>query len=158
MLWLLVGAVKGIKKRNKTAWTNTPRSYRKMVRILEFIQFFLIGPMFGLIPGLVVGLVVGLGSGLNIGLGAGLMADLLFAILWGLLNLFNSVLFTYMLAISRLAFAGNLPLRLMDFLDDANRLGLLRTVGSVYQFRHAEFQDYLTQASSAQSAASVRGG
>ncbi|MFF5301355.1 hypothetical protein ACFY5F_18530 [Streptomyces sp. NPDC013161] len=31
----------------------------------------------------------------------------------------------------------------MTFLDDAHRLGLLRAVGPVYQFRHAEFQDHL---------------
>jgi hypothetical protein len=30
----------------------------------------------------------------------------------------------------------------MDFLDDTYRLGLLRTVGPAYQFRHAEFQDH----------------
>jgi hypothetical protein len=37
-----------------------------------------------------------------------------------------------------------LPFRLMGFLDDAYRLGLLRIVGPVYQFRHAALQDHLT--------------
>ncbi|GAA5084907.1 NACHT domain-containing protein [Thermocatellispora tengchongensis] len=36
-----------------------------------------------------------------------------------------------------------LPRRLMPFLEDAHRLGLLRAVGPVYQFRHAELQDHL---------------
>lgn len=41
---------------------------------------------------------------------------------------------------------GRLPANLIDFLDDAHRLGLLRTVGTtVYQFRHAEFQDHLAR-------------
>lgn len=31
----------------------------------------------------------------------------------------------------------------MAFLEDAHRLGLLRVVGSAYQFRHAELQDHL---------------
>jgi hypothetical protein len=31
----------------------------------------------------------------------------------------------------------------MGFLDDAYRLGLLRIVGPVYQFRHAALQDHL---------------
>ena len=31
----------------------------------------------------------------------------------------------------------------MHFLDDAHRLGLLRTVGPIYQFRHAELHDHL---------------
>ena len=35
------------------------------------------------------------------------------------------------------------PHRLMRFLDDAHRLGLLRAVGPIYQFRHVEIQDHL---------------
>jgi hypothetical protein len=155
MFRLVTGAAKGIRKRSKTNWYSTPRAYRKMIRILEFIQYFLIGPMFGLVYGLPVGLAVGLSFGLNIGLGVGLICDLPFAFVWGSLNLFYSSSYTYMLAISWLAFAGKLSLRLMDFLDDANQLGLLRTVGPAYQFRHAEFQDHLTRASSTQPAASA---
>ncbi|WP_275527354.1 hypothetical protein [Herbidospora mongoliensis] len=34
----------------------------------------------------------------------------------------------------------------MDFLDDAHRLGLLRAVGPVYQFRHAVLHDHLAAA------------
>ncbi|MEV4020489.1 NACHT domain-containing protein [Nonomuraea angiospora] len=47
------------------------------------------------------------------------------------------------LAAFRLARRGRLPRRLMAFLDDAHRLGLLRAVGPLYQFRHAEFHDHL---------------
>ncbi|MGN9786229.1 hypothetical protein ACTMTF_32705 [Nonomuraea sp. ZG12] len=50
----------------------------------------------------------------------------------------------YLIASARLARRGDLPRRLMRFLDDAHRLGLLRVVGPVYQFRHAEFQDHLS--------------
>jgi hypothetical protein len=45
-----------------------------------------------------------------------------------------------------LAFRGKLPWKIMGFLDDAHRLGLLRACGSVYQFRHAELQDHLAKA------------
>lgn len=47
--------------------------------------------------------------------------------------------------ITRLALflSGHLPWRLMPFLEDAHRLGFLRQVGPVYQFRHAELQDRL---------------
>ena len=38
-----------------------------------------------------------------------------------------------------------LPFRLMRFLDHAHQLGLLRVVGSAYQFRHAELQDHLAK-------------
>ncbi|MEV4005326.1 NACHT domain-containing protein [Actinomadura sp. NPDC049753] len=49
----------------------------------------------------------------------------------------------YLVATRNLARAGHLPRRLMPFLDDCHRLGLLRAVGPVYQFRHAELQDHL---------------
>ncbi|SNR29326.1 NACHT domain-containing protein [Actinoplanes regularis] len=38
---------------------------------------------------------------------------------------------------------GRLPYDPIAFFDDAHRLGLLRRIGLVYQFRHAEFQDHL---------------
>ncbi|SDQ60673.1 NACHT domain-containing protein [Thermostaphylospora chromogena] len=49
----------------------------------------------------------------------------------------------YLITTYRLAYAGLLPRALMPFLDDAHRLGLLRAVGPIYQFRHAELQDHL---------------
>ncbi|MFD5089115.1 NACHT domain-containing protein [Amycolatopsis thailandensis] len=42
-----------------------------------------------------------------------------------------------------------LPRNLMAFLDDAHRLGLLRTVGPLYQFRHLALRDHLSQRSTA---------
>jgi hypothetical protein len=42
-----------------------------------------------------------------------------------------------------LAACGHLPWRLMRFLDDAHRRGVLRQVGAEYQFRHARLQDHL---------------
>jgi hypothetical protein len=49
----------------------------------------------------------------------------------------------YLFATYQLARQHRLPRRLMPFLDDAHRLGLLRTVGPIYQFRHADLQDHL---------------
>jgi hypothetical protein len=43
-----------------------------------------------------------------------------------------------------LAARGDLPPRLMRFLDDAHRRGVLRQVGALYQFRHARLQDRLS--------------
>ncbi|MDT7726059.1 MAG: hypothetical protein QOI21_2635 [Actinomycetota bacterium] len=40
---------------------------------------------------------------------------------------------------------GHVPLRLMTFLDDAHRRGVLRQVGAVYQFRHARLQERLAE-------------
>lgn len=41
------------------------------------------------------------------------------------------------------ALRGQLPWRLMQFLDDAHRRGVLRQAGAVYQFRHTHLQDRL---------------
>ncbi len=49
----------------------------------------------------------------------------------------------YTLARLVLAARGELPWRLRAFLADAHRLGVLRQVGAVYQFRHARLQDRL---------------
>ncbi|GGU20317.1 SARP family transcriptional regulator [Lentzea flava] len=48
-----------------------------------------------------------------------------------------------------LAARGQLPFRIMAFLDDAHRRGVLRQVGAVYQFRHARLQERLAAVSPA---------
>ncbi|WP_086678261.1 BTAD domain-containing putative transcriptional regulator [Amycolatopsis pretoriensis] len=45
-----------------------------------------------------------------------------------------------------LAATGRVPWRLMHFLDDAHRRGVLRQAGGVYQFRHARVQERLAEA------------
>jgi hypothetical protein len=47
-----------------------------------------------------------------------------------------------------LALRHRLPWRLMTFLDDAHKRGVLRRAGAVYQFRHIELQHRLTTRSS----------
>ncbi|MFF4407798.1 NACHT domain-containing protein [Streptomyces sp. NPDC001404] len=49
----------------------------------------------------------------------------------------------YTIARLLLAARGKLPWRLQTFLTDAHRLGILRQVGPVYQFRHAHLQHHL---------------
>ncbi len=44
-----------------------------------------------------------------------------------------------------LAIQGRMPWRLAQFLDDAHRLGVLRQVGSLYQFRHASLRTHLAE-------------
>lgn len=51
----------------------------------------------------------------------------------------------FRVSVLELSRRGLLPLRLLPFLEDAHQLGLLRQVGNVYQFRHAELQDRLAQ-------------
>ncbi|MFI9202389.1 NACHT domain-containing protein [Streptomyces sp. NPDC053048] len=49
----------------------------------------------------------------------------------------------YSIARLLLAARGRLPWRLQTFLTDAHRLGVLRRIGPVYQFRHARLQQHL---------------
>ena len=49
----------------------------------------------------------------------------------------------WLIARGWLAFRGRLPFRLMAFLDDAHRRGVLRQAGPFYQFRHIELQHHL---------------
>ena len=48
----------------------------------------------------------------------------------------------------QLRFSQHTPLRLMRFFEDARERGVLRTVGPVYQFRHARLQDRLAEQAS----------
>jgi hypothetical protein len=74
---------------------------------------------------------LGVWYGVALGLGTG-MAGLI-SRAWG----------SFCLARSWLALRGRLPWRLMRFLDDAHRRGVLRQSGAVYQFRHATLRDHL---------------
>ncbi|MFE9204823.1 hypothetical protein [Micromonospora sp. NPDC007230] len=55
----------------------------------------------------------------------------------------------FVLARLWLAYRGWTPLRLMTFLQDAHKLGVLRQVGPLYQFRHVLLQERLVQPSPA---------
>lgn len=86
------------------------------------------GTGFGLGAGLAVRLPVGLAAGLTVGLIAATIQASWLPFL-----------------ISRWWFAatGHLPLRLISFLRDAHRRGILRQEGGAYQFRHLELQKRL---------------
>jgi DNA-binding SARP family transcriptional activator len=49
----------------------------------------------------------------------------------------------YAVTVLWLAACGRVPLRLLAFLEDAHRRGVLRQVGAVYQFRHARLAERL---------------
>jgi NACHT domain len=63
---------------------------------------------------------------------------------------------SYALARSWLASHRQLPWSLMGFLADAHQRGILRQVGSAYQFRHIELQRRLASRSGPQSSASQK--
>jgi len=94
----------------------------------------------GAIAGLLMkGTITMTGSLVISGAVLGLFFGLMGALAWNTSLWFGVVL----LALSS---QRKLPLRLTTFLEDARRRGVLRQVGSVYQFRHARLQDSLTRA------------
>ena len=114
--------------------------------------------------GLAVGLMLGLGLSLGVALGlgftyafgieitrtagqlAGLIAVLVWLLVFGLVfGLVFPRTWTVALAFAQLAMRWHTPVRLLRFLDDARERDVLRTVGPVYQFRHARLQDRLAQ-------------
>ncbi|MEU8319721.1 NACHT domain-containing protein [Nonomuraea sp. NPDC048881] len=111
--------------------TSTPCSSWQADRTLTLIRTVMSGLVFALMFGLVTGLVGGLAFGLAFGLVAGLV-----------LGEHHAWLICF-IAVALLALQRRLPWRVMDLLDDAHRLGLLRAVGPVYQFRHATLHDHL---------------
>ncbi|MEO3812955.1 NACHT domain-containing protein [Sphaerisporangium sp. B11E5] len=97
----------------------------------------------GLTAGLVAGLVIGLESGPWSGIRAGVLSGVFAGLTFGLTMVHHSAWPAYETTARHLAARGECPRNLMRFLDDAHRVGLLRVVGPVYQFRHADLQDHL---------------
>src|SRR6266568_1495630 len=136
--WLAIGLIAGMSRpETDNASPLSPLTSRRSDR------------MFGLVVGLVVWLAVGLAFGIAFGIGtgnpargfadglggglvAGLLAGLVYPQSW-----------SSSLAFAQLAASDRTPVRLMRFLEDARSRSVLRTVGPVYQFRHARLQDRL---------------
>ncbi|MGH3929822.1 MAG: hypothetical protein ACRDTF_07580 [Pseudonocardiaceae bacterium] len=98
---------------------------------------------FGLMFGLTVGLMFGLAGGLPLVLKAGLTFAIV-GIIFGLMFVANSPWPRYLVATTILARRGELPRRPAVFLDWAYEAGLMRLSGIAVQFRHREFQTWLT--------------
>lgn len=94
--------------------------------------------VFGLVAGLAFGLVAdltfGLVAGLVIGLTVGLTYGITSSVTWS-----TALAWRFQLQRSRRVPA----VSLMPFLEDARGRGVLRTVGAIYQFRHATLHDHL---------------
>jgi hypothetical protein len=106
------------------------------------------------VVGLVVGLTFGLAAALGSGFGFGIVNGLVNGVVNGLVNgltvglvygITSSMTWPTTLAWRlQLTRSRQVPsISLMSFLEDARARGVLRTVGGVYQFRHATLQDQL---------------
>ena len=104
--------------------------------------------------GLSLGIGLGIGFAYAFGLGsthkAGHVTGLVLVLVWLLVfGLVFGLVFprtwTASLTFAQLAMRWHTPVRLLRFLDDARERDVLRTVGPIYQFRHARLQDRLAQ-------------
>jgi len=132
---VVLSLIRWVEHPTLAATARSPRSTWRADRNLTAIR---------IVSGLVVGLMagaIGLRTPLSpsVAIGGGLLLGLLFGLMLGS----HHAWLAYKLTVPRLATKGSLPLRAMDFLDDAHRLGLLRTEGPYYQFRHVELQQHL---------------
>ena len=156
---LMVGSMGGFAV-GLNKWISTPLSsdrpgtpvgtLRRDLRLM-YVRSLVFGLVLGLAFGsaaaltgrLAVGLMGGLRVGLEGGLAFGLAGGVVFALTFGLTGASTG----YLITVSILFIRRSLPFKLMSFLEDAHRLGLLRQAGSLYQFRHAKLQDYLARIS-----------
>ncbi|GAA3052723.1 NACHT domain-containing protein [Streptomyces glomeratus] len=120
----------------------TPPDHLAADRRLEVLR----ACVFGLTYGLTIAVGVGLFLGIGIGFLSGAIGGLGIAVTTGMLAGPHHAWLAFSAATYRLSRQGRLPYPLMPFLDDAHRLGLLRAVGPVYQFRHQALRDHLNRA------------
>jgi hypothetical protein len=142
--WLAVGLANAFADPDSTSSPSPATSWHNDRR-----HSIMIGLAVGIVVGLVAGIVVGLVSGLMHGIKSGLTNGSLFGLmLFGLMSglvagIGISHAWPTTLATAQLAMRWHIPLHLMKLLNDAQQRNVLRTVGPVYQFRHARLQDRL---------------
>ena len=118
--------------------------WRTSARIVDMPAALGIGISAGVADGVVIGLTGGHAMGVPLGLAAGLVGGSVLGLLGGLMY---SRTWSATLAFAQLRMRWRTPLRLMSFLEDARTRNVLRTVGPIYQFRHARLQDRLAEQS-----------
>ncbi|MEU6721283.1 NACHT domain-containing protein [Nonomuraea sp. NPDC046802] len=148
--WLGVGVVQALiqwaEQPTLTAVSTPHSSWRadRTLTLLRSITGLMLGLMVGFTTWLASVLVTGQGEadeGVLVS-GLGLAAGLALGLVLG----HHHAWLACRVVTGGLAVRGQLPWRIMSFLDEAHRLGLLRAVGPIYQFRHAELHDHLAAA------------
>ena len=122
------------------------------------IFYFIAWLIFCLVAALVAALVGGLAFGLPFRPGGAVALVLVFGFAFGLVGgILYPKTWPASLAFAQLALRWRTPIRLIRFLEDARERNVLRTVGPVYQFRHARLQDRLANRATRQSGEPARG-
>lgn len=120
-----------------------PRSTRRSERFAAFARSVTVAATLAAVT---MGLYIIAGAPAD-GIAPALIFGGAYALTDRLMGLATSVWGRYIMAKTWAAILGELPWRLMRFLDDAHRRGVLRRAGAVYQFRHARLQQYLAHRS-----------
>ncbi|MFI9379602.1 BTAD domain-containing putative transcriptional regulator [Kutzneria sp. NPDC052558] len=97
------------------------------------------GVAYGLAGAVIGGQIIPAAAGLP----QALLPGALFGLSVGLSVCLSRAWGTFAMTRLWLASRGRIPWRLLPFLDDAHRRGVLRQVGAVYQFRHARLRERL---------------
>ncbi|MFI6502354.1 NACHT domain-containing protein [Nonomuraea typhae] len=117
----------------------SPMTSWRADRTLNLVRAATIGGTAALTSGLTAGTAAAYADTPGFGVAVGLSYAVTFGLTAALVAGRHHAWMAFMIATG----TGRIPRGLMPFLDDAHRLGLLRAVGPVYQFRHAELQDHL---------------
>ncbi|MEA5364154.1 hypothetical protein VA596_31790 [Amycolatopsis sp., V23-08] len=105
------------------------------------------GALFGVIAGLFSGLGIGVGAAAALGAERGLLIGIATAVSAGVAGAVTaSQVAAFRIVTAPLAALGRIPRKPMAVLADMYERQLLRQAGTLFQFRHAELQDYLTAA------------
>jgi NACHT domain/KAP family P-loop domain len=134
---LAVGLLVGFTTPADIARAVSPRSVLQRDKAAAFMN--------GLVSGVASVLMLALTFVLTFELASGLTFGLIVGLASGLVGVTASAWFHFFLARGWFAIRGQLPWRLMTFLDDAYHRGVLRQTGAVYQFRNARLQDRLAK-------------
>jgi hypothetical protein len=97
------------------------------------------------ISGLLGAATIGVVAALVTGPAAGFHLGFAFGAVYAIAAISFTAWYRFIVARIWFRLSGRLPWRLLTFLSDAHRRGLLRQVGAVHQFRHARLQDRLVQ-------------
>jgi hypothetical protein len=133
---------------------SAPADIRRAVTPLALLQLdrtvaLVYGAVYGLASGLFGGMLAGPVFGALFGVACALAGGLVYGPVWLLTFRQKTGVVAWLnLNVTRVICAsrGQLPWRLLTFLEEAHRRGVLRRAGGVYQFRHVFLRDALARA------------
>jgi len=145
-LGLAMGCITGLIRASDEP--PTPLATLRSDRDASMLSLGTVGLGLGAVTALAVCLVLrfdGPNAGMVATLGTGIVAGLGIALPSGLGFTEPRPWPDYQICRVWLALRRRVPWKLMGFLEDAHRLGILRQAGPVYQFRHAQLQSRLAE-------------